>query len=102
MPNVTGWVDERIAKASLVVVNAVMDRMETKLDTAIDEVKGEIMNLDNKIVSLSTRMIGTVDSLDGKMGNLHEQLAELPGQVITSTANAVREAIESFNPFRPR
>lgn len=100
--SVTGWVDERIAKAVPLIVNSVMDRLETKLDGAIGEVKGEIMNLDNKIITLSTKVVGSVDALDGKMGNLQEQLVSLPGQVIESTATAVREAIEGFNPFRTR
>ena len=92
----TTWADDRVKKA----VDHVMDRLETKFDAELEEIKAEVFNIDNKIVDLSTRMLGQVDSLDGKMGNLQEQLVAIPGQMVTSVTQAVEQAIRNFNPFR--
>jgi hypothetical protein len=93
----TGWVDDRIAKAVPLIVGAVMARLEARLDIGIGEIKDDIMRIDNKLVDMSSRMIGQVDALDGQMGNLQQQLTDIPGQIIKS----VEQALQGFNPFRP-
>lgn len=90
-----GWVDERIANAVPLVVNAVMDRFERELT----ELKDDILRIDNKLTDVARNMIGQVDLLDGKVGNLQEQLVGLPAQVIGSVTTAVEQAIDRLNPF---
>lgn len=87
-----------------VMINPQVQQVLQKLvkfavDQAMTDVADHIMAVENKIASLAASMLNNVDALDGKMGNLQQQLVDLPGQVIGSVSTAVEQAIQRMNPF---
>lgn len=82
-------------------VEEAVDRSIEQVITRIDGLDGKMGNLQEQVVG---QVIGGLDGLDGKMGNLQEQvitqLAQLPAKMIGPTVEAVEQAIRNFNPFR--
>lgn len=82
-------------------VEEAVDRSIEQVITRIDGLDGKVGNLQEQVIN---QVIGQIDGLDGKMGNLQEQLmaqlATLPAQMIGSLVPAVEQAIRNFNPFR--
>jgi len=77
----------------------VLAAIERVVKNAVAEATDDIYQ---KLDDIQSQAVDRVDAMDGKMGNLQEQLAAIPGQVVNGVINGVREAIEGFNPFRPR
>lgn len=78
------------------VQTLLRDLVKTAVDEAVGELRGELSNIRFKVDGLGSQLGGFVDSMDGQVGNLQEQLAQIPGQII----GGILGELEKFNPFR--
>lgn len=53
----------------------------------------EMKNVQDKVQSLEDNAIKNLDGMDGKMGNLQEQLEEAPGNIIKGVIDGVVQGI---------
>lgn len=79
-----------------------------------EEFKAELLSLLAKGAKLGTQEIkdtvrqiqdeavDKIDSMDGKMGNLQEQLTGIPGQIVHGVIEGIRSGFDFGNLFRPR
>lgn len=55
----------------------------------------EIKNVGDAVDSLEKNALNNIDAMDGKVGNLQEQLAGIPGQIV----GQILDALNKFNPL---
>lgn len=86
-----------------VVVAAIKLLLVGKVNASDAETRRAILDLIRegtgdirvKLDEIQRNAVDRVDAMDGKMGNLQEQLTRIPGQIISSV-------IDALNPFKPR
>lgn len=55
----------------------------------------EIKNVGDAVDSLEKNALNNIDAMDGKVGNLQEQLTGIPGQIV----GQILDALSKFNPL---
>lgn len=65
----------------------------------------EIINgIPTQIDQLEKNALSNIDAMDGKVGNLQEQLTAIPGEIVKDTVDGVLGGFDAilkkFNPFR--
>lgn len=92
-----------VAAIKLLVVgkaNATNDEVNKAIRGMIrDSVEDATRDIRTRLDDIQNRAIDRVDAMDGKMGNLQEQLAGIPGQIVKSVIDGV---VKALNPFGPR
>lgn len=89
---------------AVITSEAVKAMLQSFVDKASENIKKDVVtivgSLGDEINDLEKNAINNIDAMDGKMGNLQEQLTGMPGQIVTSVTTAVENAVRSFNPFK--
>jgi polyhydroxyalkanoate synthesis regulator phasin len=75
---------------AVVTSDAVRKMLSELMRNAADTVKGDIeevikssiLDVEHSIEDLEKNALGNLDAMDGKVGNLQEQLTNIPGQII--------------------
>jgi hypothetical protein len=88
---------------AVVTSDAVKKMLSELMRDAADTVKGDIEaviknsigDVETSIESLEKNALGNLDAMDGKVGNLQEQLVSIPEQIV----NRVLDALRGFNPL---
>lgn len=83
------------------VISAVLKTMLTgNPDATNDEVQAVLKGFIREAVEEGVREIpDQIDAMDGKMGNLQEQVMQMPGQVIGGVIGGVVTEIRKIIPF---
>lgn len=85
---------------AVVTSDAVQKMLSELMRNAADTVKGDIEGL---IKETEQSLIDKYDALDGKMGNVEEQLTKVPGEIIAGVIDGVvgsiEKAIKDLNPL---
>lgn len=67
-----------------------------------EDIRDFLDAIPEQIEDLEKKTLGNIDGLDGKVGNLQEQLTSIPGQIIEGVGQSLHNVLNSFNPFGPR
>lgn len=83
---------------------AIKGYIHEAVQDAMVEVRQIVEHLPDQIDRLEKNALSNIDAMDGKVGNLQEQLSNIPGQVIKGTIDGVLGGVDDilskFNPFR--
>lgn len=69
--------------------------MKTAVREGTEEVRKIVREIPGQIDELQQQAVDRVDAMDGKMGNLQEQLTDIPGQIVGGVIDQLRK----FNPL---
>lgn len=78
-------------------VQALMkDMVKEAVKDATHELTQVVANIPLQIEDLEKNALGNIDSIDGKVGNLQEQLTGIPGQIIEGVLGGFKNVMPNF------
>lgn len=74
---------------------AIRGYIREAVNDATEDLKQVVAGIPDQLDKLEENALGNIDAMDGKIGNLQEQIVGIPGEVI----KGVVDAFKGFNPL---
>jgi phage-related protein len=103
---ITTWVDDRIKVMSTAIVDALWDRFDKRLGDLEANVGAMFTTVSKDVQDTANTISGDVrsvsDNIAGDINGITGAITKSTEDTIAGVGQAITNAIEGLNPFRPR